>query len=168
MESKEWIDRVKVTHGLASDYAVAKYLGTSTQRISSYRTGTTEFDEDMAARVGAALGEHPAHVLATVRAGKARTDKARAVWEEIARHFGHAAALFLAVGIVYLAPGSIIPGECAGVDITDVSTLERTAHYASCLTADPRRPLLACVIFAAWLLLRRQHENNARGPLHCG
>lgn len=61
MESKEWIDRVKVTHGLASDYAVAKYLGTSTQRISSYRTGTTEFDEDMAARLVAVdiLGRLP-------------------------------------------------------------------------------------------------------------
>lgn len=166
MESKEWIDRVKVTHGLASDYAVAKYLGTSTQRISSYRTGTTEFDEDMAARVGAALGEHPAHVLATVRAGKARTDKARAVWEEIARHFGHAAALFLAVGVVFLAPGSIMPGECAGVNITDVSTLERTAHYAACLAADFRRPLLACVIFAAWLLLGRRHANHPNRAHH--
>lgn len=168
MDSKGWIDRVRQTCGCTSDYQVAKLLGVSHERVSSYRTGRTAFDEDMAARVGAALGVHPAHVLATVRAGKARTDEGRAVWEEIARHFGHAAALFLAVGIVWMAPGSIMPGECAGVDITTISRSETDCTLCGCPESDPRRPLLACMIFAAWLLLRRQHDNHARGPLHCG
>lgn len=166
MDSRAWLDKVRNNCGLTSDYQVAKLLGVTVGRVSSYRTGRTEFDEDMAARVGAALGEHPAHVLATVRAGIARTDKARAVWEEIARHFGHAAALFLAVGVVFLAPGSIMPGECAGVNITEISRFELTAHYASCLAADHRRPLLACVIFAAWLLLGRRHANHPNRAHH--
>ncbi len=117
MDSNAWLDQVRQAHGLTSDYQLSKLLGVGSSRIGNYRSGRSEFDEDMAARVGAALQVHPAHVLATVRAGKARTERAREVWESIAREFGQVACLVGAVLLVLASPDW--SGEAsAAVDIT--------------------------------------------------
>lgn len=153
MDSRQWLDQVREARGLASDYAVAKLLGVTVGRVSSYRTGRTEFDEDMAARVGQALGVHPAHVLATVRMGVARTDQARGVWESIAKQFGQVACLVAAVLLLMAAPDW--SGDAlACVDITAGNGPSK--HYRPCMV--PLWKAQAAILLALAVVAHSLHD----------
>ena len=56
MKAAEWIDRVKKTRGITSDYAAAKALGITPQAISKYRSRNSTLDEDASIAVATALG----------------------------------------------------------------------------------------------------------------
>ncbi|WP_156891605.1 hypothetical protein [Nevskia ramosa] len=82
--SNELLDRIAKRHGLKSDYAIAKALSTSTSRISSYRTGRTQMDDDSAVQAAILAGEDPAIVIASIHCERAKTTEARALWERVA------------------------------------------------------------------------------------
>lgn len=93
------IEQLKDTHGLPSDYAVAKLLGISTQRISNYRNRSDTLGADLAIEVADQLGLDRGYVLACMAAERAkRTDEKRA-WEALARRASHAAIFLLCLGV---------------------------------------------------------------------
>ncbi len=83
----EWLALCKQKFGVESDYALAKRLGTSQQTISSYRTGRSRFDDDMALTVAEALQIDPLQVIASVNAERAKTPEQRARWEGLMEKF---------------------------------------------------------------------------------
>src|SRR6267142_1737721 len=66
------LDEVRKIKGLDSDYAAAKLLKVRTQTISSYRTGRTQMNDEMALRASRMLGRPPAPLFAQLAAERAR------------------------------------------------------------------------------------------------
>ncbi|WP_296298679.1 hypothetical protein [Rheinheimera sp.] len=64
MKTVDYIDALKAAYSLASDYAVAKKLGESTSRLSTYRSGTCVMNDEMAIKIAYLLDLNPLQVLA--------------------------------------------------------------------------------------------------------
>jgi len=78
------LDEIRDTKGLTSDYQVAKLLEVRSQTITSYRTGRTQMNDEMALRATRVLGRDPAPVLAQLAAERATHPEVKKVWEEVA------------------------------------------------------------------------------------
>lgn len=76
----QYIDAIKLRHGIESDYAVAKLLGVTRGAVSSYRVGRTFFDDLTALRAAELLGLNPLEVIAAANAERAKSDDARRTW----------------------------------------------------------------------------------------
>jgi transcriptional regulator with XRE-family HTH domain len=83
----EWLAECKRRLGVESDYALAKRLGTSQQNISSYRTGKSRFDDDMALTVALILQVDPLQVIASANAERAKTPEQKARWIGVMEKF---------------------------------------------------------------------------------
>lgn len=93
----EMVDLLKEKLNVSSDYAVAKALSISTQRMSNYRTGRTHFDELMAYKVAILLDMDPAEVVARIHMERAKRPEDQAAWRQILKEMGSAAAVLLIV-----------------------------------------------------------------------
>ena len=78
MKAYEWIDRLKVKNGWASDYRVAKELGFKPNTISTYRAHGTPMDEEIAVKVANALGVNPAGLVLDQLAERVKSATVRA------------------------------------------------------------------------------------------
>lgn len=86
MKAVEWIDRVKISTGLQSDYAIAKALGINRSTVSKYRHDTTPtLDEDSAISVARVLGERPEAVILDQAAERVKSPEVRAALLDAAR-----------------------------------------------------------------------------------
>ncbi|AKU11556.1 hypothetical protein AzCIB_1655 [Azoarcus sp. CIB] len=86
--TNEMLDELKARYGLSSDYALAKFLGHKGQsRISNYRSGRSQFDDEEAVKVAALLEKNPAYVFACTHAERTKSAAQRRVWESIADKF---------------------------------------------------------------------------------
>lgn len=107
MTTADLLDQVKRRHGLSSDYALAKLMGWTTQRVSMYRNGARALGESPALQVAAALNVEPGYVLAIVAAERAESEEGRQAWERAAARLSVATAAVLAVWMLGVAlPGS--------------------------------------------------------------
>jgi transcriptional regulator with XRE-family HTH domain len=103
--TRDFLQEAKRKNGLESDYALAKLLGISRQRISHYTTGKETLSDEVARRVAAALDYPPAYVMACVHAERAKEKELRKIWEQAAKVLGGmAAAVVLAVALLPMAP----------------------------------------------------------------
>lgn len=96
MNSREYLDALRAHLNLPSDYAVAKVLNTTRATVSTYRTGRHTFDDATALRVAELLGIDPQRVVADMHAERAKDERVRAFWQQIA---ATAAAVVLGVAI---------------------------------------------------------------------
>lgn len=88
----QFIDAVKSKHGIASDYALAKFLEVKQQTVSGYRQGKVFLGDETAIKVAKVLEVEPASVLAAVHAERAKTEEEKAVWKLIYEKLGGIAA----------------------------------------------------------------------------
>lgn len=96
----EYLDAFKASLGIESDYAAAKALGITRAAVSKYRNGYGGFDDQTAVRIADALNVDPMEVIAAVHGEWARTDDARAFWENVwGKVTGATVATALAVGL---------------------------------------------------------------------
>ncbi|RQX89622.1 helix-turn-helix domain-containing protein [Burkholderia stagnalis] len=79
--TSEWLDALKARLALPSDYAVAKILGVTRQRVSSWRNGRATFEDDVAFRVAELLEINPLEVLVSNRAERSKSEDQRHAWE---------------------------------------------------------------------------------------
>lgn len=120
--TNQLLDRIKEKHGLQSDYALAKMIGMSRERISRYRNTNGELGDDAALKVAELLGLDPAYVLACMNHQRTKSEAARAVWERLAdfvKHHGAAAAILLLVGVPALtpSPSQAAPNKAFGANV---------------------------------------------------
>ena len=80
MNTLELLEAVKERRGITSDYALAKVLGVTQSAVSSYRTGRSRIDDDVALTVAEILQMHPMQVIAAANAERAKTEEQRARW----------------------------------------------------------------------------------------
>jgi predicted transcriptional regulator len=87
MNTLDLLEAVKARRGITSDYALAKVLGVTQSAVSSYRTGRSRIDDDVALTVAEILQMHPMHVIAAANAERAKTEEQRARWVELMEKF---------------------------------------------------------------------------------
>lgn len=112
MNTIELLDAVKNRYGLPSDYALAKRLGMSSERISKYRTRGGALAEDNALKVAQLLELDEGYVLACMEAERAHSTAAKRAWEKLADRLksgGVAAALLLLVAAPAPTPANAAP-----------------------------------------------------------
>lgn len=84
MNSSMYLDALRARLNLPSDYATAKRLGISTQRVSNYRTGKQDMAEDLIPKVADLLGVDPVVVYADIAAARATTAFSRMAMTRLA------------------------------------------------------------------------------------
>lgn len=101
--TKEFLNAVKAKTGAASDYALAKKLGTSKQVISNYLVKNRPMSDEIALKVASILEIDPYIVLAAVHAEHAKTEAEKNAWTVLFERLGGVAAA-LALGIMLNVP----------------------------------------------------------------
>ncbi|OFZ68082.1 MAG: hypothetical protein A2V79_08455 [Betaproteobacteria bacterium RBG_16_56_24] len=108
----EFLDTVRAKHGLTSDYQLSKYLNCTRGAISSYRTGRTYLDEEMACKVAADLEMESSYVLACIASERAKQPEVKAAWKHAADVlYGLAAVLAMVTVLPFIA----LPSNDAGI-----------------------------------------------------
>jgi len=87
MNTLELLEAVKERRGITSDYALAKVLGITQSAASSYRTGRSRIDDNVALTVAEILQIHPMQVIAAANAERAKTPEQKARWMELVEKF---------------------------------------------------------------------------------
>ena len=93
--TQRYLDAVSLKLGGVSDYRIAQELGETRQRISSYRTGTTNFNPHACFQVAKILGLDERAVLAAVEVDRAKTEKERDFWKKWGKRAANNAAPFI-------------------------------------------------------------------------
>lgn len=125
MKSADFLDAVKARHKLTSDYQLAKHLRWPQPRVSMYRTGRREFDDDSALQIAAELTLDPAYVLACIAAARAKRADIKRHWLAAARLLKTGTGAMIVAAV--LATSQFAPGraEASAVRLTGPSI-----HYA--------------------------------------
>jgi plasmid maintenance system antidote protein VapI len=87
MNTIQYLDAVKATLDVTSDYALAKALDVSKQAVSRYYNKGGHFDDDVARKVASILGKHPGLVMLDMHRERAQTPETEALWKEIFEGF---------------------------------------------------------------------------------
>jgi transcriptional regulator with XRE-family HTH domain len=94
------LDKAKVIHKLPSDYKLALVMGVQQSSLRNYRTGKTLPDERVISKICELTGDDPALLLIEIEAERAKTDEARALWQNIARRLSLGAAAGIGAAIL--------------------------------------------------------------------
>lgn len=114
--SLDFLDSVKAAQGFTSDYQLSKYLNCTRGAISSYRTGRTFLDDEMACKIAHDLGLDSSYVLACIASERAKKPEVKAAWAHAAEVlYGLAAALFImAILPTFTLPDGALQGALIG------------------------------------------------------
>lgn len=113
----EWLDSVKVSAGIASDYRLAQLIGKNDQSLfSNYRAGRSAPDENTITKLCELSKDDPAVIAALVQASRSKSDTARQLWESVAARLRTAAstAILSVWCAVLLAAGFASDAQAAG------------------------------------------------------
>lgn len=106
-----------------SNTQIAKRAGLSQPRFAQYKSGVRTMDDDAVIGCATALGIDPEPLVKRHREETARTSREKAFWRRMAT----AAALFLALGLVFTQP---VYAKSAMAQATDFA-LDRTQGYGA-------------------------------------
>lgn len=130
----EFLDAVRTKHALESDYQLSKHLGCTRAGISSYRTGRSLLDEEMACKVATDLGLSTGYVLSCIASERAKKPEVKAAWAYAAQMLGGVAATVLIVLALPYAGANL---ELMNANVTNV-TLEGNWWVWSDLNRRPK------------------------------
>jgi transcriptional regulator with XRE-family HTH domain len=101
----EYLDALKTKLGAVSDYDLGKKMNVTRATISSYRTGRSNFDDDMCQKVASML-EIPLHeVVLNIYAERSSNVAIKSSFRELLKHVGSVAAtLLIASGLNIATP----------------------------------------------------------------
>ncbi|MDH5445962.1 MAG: helix-turn-helix domain-containing protein [Gammaproteobacteria bacterium] len=77
-----YLDLLKKKYEIKSDYALAKFLGISKQRITTYRRGRASFNTEFCIIVAKFLGIEPMEIIAAMYAVREKDKLAKSFWED--------------------------------------------------------------------------------------
>jgi len=97
MKIKERMLECKIKLSIKSDYALAKALGISTQRVSNIGKGSVRPEAYEALKIGEILNIHPLILLAEFEAENAKKPERVAFWENFGRRIKNGAVGMLAL-----------------------------------------------------------------------
>ena len=85
MNSAKFLDAMKKKYGIKTDYRLGQILKISQSRISMYRTGKREFDDDTCVMVALELDEPIEFVKAEIQVVRAARSNQTAAWRRLSR-----------------------------------------------------------------------------------
>ena len=85
MNSAKFLDAMKKKYGIKTDYRLGQILKISHSRISMYRTGKREFDDDTCVMVALELDEPIEFVKAEIQVVRAARSNQTAAWRRLSR-----------------------------------------------------------------------------------
>jgi transcriptional regulator with XRE-family HTH domain len=94
------LDKAKVIHNLPSDYKLALVMGVKQTTLKNYRDGITLPDARVITLICGLTGDDPALLAAEIEADRAKTDEARALWQNIARRLSLGAAAGITAAVL--------------------------------------------------------------------
>ena len=102
----EFIDEVKARKGFTSDYQLSKFLECTRAAISSYRTGRSCLDDEMACKIASILGIDSGFVLACVASERSKRPEVKSAWQHVADLLmsKHGAGIAAALALVMILP----------------------------------------------------------------
>lgn len=122
MNSIEFLDAVRETHGLDSDNKLADLLEINRGKLSAYRTGTRKLAPVDCRKIAKALDVPSAYVLAEIQAERAKEPEDRADWKMLAGLAKKGkAAVVGAVAIIGLSTSPIQDASAAAVSADNFS-----------------------------------------------
>lgn len=127
---KQLLDETKAIKGIASDYALAKELDVSTQRISEFNKGKAFPNEYACLRIAAALGRPLDEVMASVRIEAEKDEKRREEWRKYYKSIGGFAASFMLIVFALVTFIVTVPVVQAKESTTYDASLPRNTNYA--------------------------------------
>jgi hypothetical protein len=102
MKTAQYLDLAKKALGIATDYALAKHLGTTTSRIGNWRAGRSLPDALMCERLAKITGIADVRVIADVQAERSSNPEEIELWRRIAKRV--AVAVLPAIAAAIAAP----------------------------------------------------------------
>jgi len=106
------LEALKAKTGAPSDYALHKILGVTRQAISTYRTNTSTFSDEMCLKVSSILEVDPCLILAIAYAERSANVEVKAAWKTaLERISGVAAMCLIATGITAFQPAPALASE---------------------------------------------------------
>jgi hypothetical protein len=125
MKTVDFLDAVKARHRLSSDYKLGKFLGWTAQRVSVYRNGRRELDDDACVQIATALDLPAPYVMACVAAARAKSADIKKHWLAAAR------LLKTGTAAVILATAGLLPQNAPSASSVQASALTKPCtHYA--------------------------------------
>lgn len=123
---RDYLDDIKRTNGITSDYALAKTLGVNRSTVSGYRASRRAFDNATALKVAEILKINPIEVIAAASAEHAKTAEEKKTWENFMKRLRGVAASFAIIGVAsaLLAPVGDI--HAASIDMA------KSVYYVKC------------------------------------
>jgi hypothetical protein len=106
----EWLDSVKASAGIDSDYRLAKVIRKNQQTISNYRVGRSLPDAEIVIKLCELSGEDPGLMLALIEEARAKDDKAQAMWHSIAARLQGGGVRVLELVLIAIALVALYPG----------------------------------------------------------
>lgn len=83
-----YLDAIRAKHQLKSDSQAAALLGVTRASASRFRNGEDSFSDETAAKVAELTGADPNEVLIYAHLQRAKDERARALWVNLARTIG--------------------------------------------------------------------------------
>lgn len=77
-----YLDSLKKKYEIKSDYALAKFMGISKQRITTYRQGRSSFNTEISIVVAKLLGLEPLEIIAAMLSAREKGSLSKSFWEE--------------------------------------------------------------------------------------
>lgn len=99
----EFLDALKASQNLPSDYALAPVLGVTRSQVSKWRVGKDYLGDSTAIRVAELLDLHPGYVMACCHAERAKKAEEKAAWALVIERLGGLAAS-IALGVSLFVP----------------------------------------------------------------
>lgn len=133
MRSERYLDAVKERHGLASDTALAEFLGVTQAGISHYRTGRRSMDNETCLRIAQAL-EMPDPMPVIMAADMDRAERAgqRSLWEVFSKRMPMQAAPASLAVLVAVVGGSVTKFVTHPTLQASADAMWRSVHYLLC------------------------------------
>ncbi len=116
---EKYLNKIAKLTETGSDYAAAKILGITRQRISNYRTGRNSFDNEIAFKIAVMLDMNPSEVIAELNFDKAKTPEKKKFWQEQFRTLRNATGLTLFAVLINF-PMTYNKVEAAQLNINNV------------------------------------------------
>ena len=108
MNTVQWLDHAKSVLSIDSDYKLSKMLGISTTRLSNYRVGRNQMDEQICLSLEKLLKLTPGTILFDIQGERTKCQEAATVFHNLAKRLA-AGVLALMLGfstLFYTPPAS--------------------------------------------------------------
>lgn len=163
------LDTLARMRDISSDNRLSLLLDVTRQRVSMYRTGERQLDDDLAIKVAEMIGMKPEQLLAEIQAERSKDAKARKVWTNLARMAAAAPALF-AVSVMLdaqtMQPTShgVFETIAAASSALPEPDTYRTHQNISILDSDTCVTVLLLMMLFSTLAIRDNATPNAARP----